>query len=68
MLSAGITCPQHDWSFDLHSGQGDRGSYRLAIWELELRPVATATESYASEVSTPGAGMGVWVRRKQKIG
>ena len=60
-LSAGITCPKHDWSFDLFTGKSDRGSYRLKVWETEVRK--------------GGAGVGdedgegeVWVRRKQRIG
>ena len=36
-LSAGITCPKHDWSFDLFTGKSDRGSYRLKVWETEVR-------------------------------
>ncbi|KAK1148491.1 hypothetical protein N8T08_009496 [Aspergillus melleus] len=32
----------HDWSFDLFSGQGDRGNYKLKVWEVQLRdPSAT---------------------------
>ena len=64
MLSSGLTCPKHGWSFDLYTGQGDRGNYKLPVWELELRPARDG-----------GAGDGgkdeekeVWVRRKQKIG
>ncbi|OSS45658.1 hypothetical protein B5807_09492 [Epicoccum nigrum] len=53
-LSAGITCPKHDWSFDLFTGKSDRGSYRLKIWETEVRK--------------GGDGEEVWVRRKQRIG
>lgn len=57
MLSSGITCPKHNWSFDLHTGTSDHGGYKLKVWEVELRP---------------GAGEGdkkdVWVRRKQRIG
>ncbi|KAH8433173.1 Rieske (2Fe-2S) protein [Aspergillus melleus] len=61
-LSAGITCPQHDWSFDLFSGQGDRGNYKLKVWELQLRdPSAT------NGAPEPG-DQEVWVRRKQRIG
>lgn len=60
MLSAGITCPKHSWSFDLITGRGDRGNYRLQVWETELRPVETeGVDSGDSEV---------WVRRKQRIG
>ncbi|OAL06982.1 hypothetical protein IQ06DRAFT_209345 [Phaeosphaeriaceae sp. SRC1lsM3a] len=56
VLSSGITCPQHDWSFDLYTGKADRGSYKLKIWEVQLRP---GESGQASEV---------WVRRRQKIG
>ncbi|KAJ4341888.1 hypothetical protein N0V87_001553 [Didymella glomerata] len=54
-LSAGITCPKHDWSFDLHTGKSDRGSYKLAVWETQLRKSDSGEEE-------------VWVRRKQRIG
>lgn len=61
-LSTGLACPKHGWSFDLFSGQGDRGNYKLKIWEVELRdPPASSDE--ASE-----GGKEVWVRRKQRIG
>ncbi|KAF2153108.1 hypothetical protein K461DRAFT_320816 [Myriangium duriaei CBS 260.36] len=59
VLSAGITCIKHGWSFDLFSGQGDRG-YKLKLWETELRAVpGRAVDDEEREV---------WVRRKQKIG
>ncbi|KAL2075233.1 hypothetical protein VTL71DRAFT_176 [Oculimacula yallundae] len=60
-LSAGIRCPKHDWSFDLVRGNGDRGNYRLTIWETEVRPV-TAVVSGGEERKE------VWVRRKQRMG
>ncbi|KAK0717751.1 hypothetical protein B0T26DRAFT_647570 [Lasiosphaeria miniovina] len=53
-LSAGITCPKHGWSFDLFSGMADRGSYRLKMWEVQLRDAGGEQE--------------VWVRRKQRMG
>lgn len=57
MLSVGITCPKHSWSFDLFTGGGDRGGYRLKIWEVEVRDVVG------------GAGeKEVWVRKRQRIG
>lgn len=60
VLSSGITCPKHGWSFDLITGRGDRGNYRLQVWETELRPVeAEGADAGDSEV---------WVRRKQRIG
>ncbi|PVI02819.1 hypothetical protein DM02DRAFT_279382 [Periconia macrospinosa] len=55
-LSSGILCPKHDWSFDLHTGQSDRGSYKLQVWEVQLKP------------DEKGEGKDVWVRRKQRIG
>ncbi|EEA19426.1 hypothetical protein TMatcc_009559 [Talaromyces marneffei ATCC 18224] len=57
-LSTGITCPKHEWSFDITSGQADRGNYKLKVWEVQLRdqPQSTTTEKE------------VWVRRKQRIG
>ncbi|KAK4227193.1 hypothetical protein QBC38DRAFT_200573 [Podospora fimiseda] len=58
VLSAGITCPKHGWSFDLFSGRADRGNYRLKVWEVELRDAAAAGEEDKE----------VWVRRKQRIG
>ncbi|KAE8151538.1 hypothetical protein BDV25DRAFT_152530 [Aspergillus avenaceus] len=59
-LSAGITCPKHGWSFDIFSGQGDRGNYKLKVWEVQLRDPSTPTEDASDQE--------VWVRRKQRIG
>ncbi|CAI4213938.1 unnamed protein product [Parascedosporium putredinis] len=60
VLSAGLTCPKHGWSFDVHSGMSDRGHYKLGVWEVQLRDVAgDAAESTEQEV---------WVRRKQRMG
>ncbi|KAK3300453.1 uncharacterized protein B0H64DRAFT_380946 [Chaetomium fimeti] len=55
VLSAGLTCPKHNWSFDLFSGRSDRGNYKLKVWEVELR------ETQAGEKE-------VWVRRRPRIG
>ncbi|BCR94031.1 Rieske (2Fe-2S) protein [Aspergillus luchuensis] len=60
-LSAGITCPKHDWSFDLFSGQADRGNYKLKVWEVQLRDLSDPKEGGDDEKE-------VWVRRKQRIG
>lgn len=70
VLSAGITCPKHNWSFDLFTGQADRGPYKLPVWEVELRDVkdaATLTLEDGSETQDKE----VWIRRKppsQRIG
>lgn len=53
-LSSGITCPKHEWSFDMHTGRSSTGSYKLKVWDVEVRPA--------------DAGMEVWVRRKQRVG
>jgi hypothetical protein len=64
VLSAGITCPKHMWSFDLFTGRADRGGYKLKLWEVELRPT----------IEVGGGGNGnireqeVWVRKKQRFG
>ncbi|KAK4543043.1 hypothetical protein LTR36_005820 [Oleoguttula mirabilis] len=50
VLSAGITCPKHGWAFDINTGQSDRGTYRLGVWEVEAR--------------AGGDGEEVWVRKK----
>jgi len=59
-LSAGITCPKHNWSFDLFSGRADRGAYKLKIWEVEVRDRRKSEED--------DEGQEVWVRRKQRMG
>ncbi|KAM3418427.1 hypothetical protein BST61_g4416 [Cercospora zeina] len=57
VLSAGIACPKHGWSFDVNTGQSDRGGYKLGIWEVEVR----GGENGFGEVEEE-----VWVRRKEK--
>ncbi|RYO76048.1 hypothetical protein DL766_002583 [Monosporascus sp. MC13-8B] len=75
VLSSGLTCPKHGWSFDLFTGQADRGNYRLGIWEVQLRPVAAGGSDKGRGAGTDGAGGAegvvegeseVWVRRKQR--
>ncbi|KAJ5168632.1 uncharacterized protein N7482_004226 [Penicillium canariense] len=62
-LSTGLTCPKHGWSFDLFSGQGDRGSYKLKIWEVQLRDPPASCDEVSNRDDKE-----VWVRRKQRIG
>jgi nitrite reductase/ring-hydroxylating ferredoxin subunit len=57
VLSSGIQCPKHDWSFDLHTGRSDRGNYKLQVWEIQERPAQDGN-----------GAKDVWVRRKQRIG
>ncbi len=67
-LSAGIRCPKHDWSFDLIRGNGDRGNYRLKIWEVQLRPAAKVESESRSGDKEAGEESEVWVRKKQRMG
>ncbi|KAH6887128.1 Rieske domain-containing protein [Thelonectria olida] len=66
VLSAGITCPKHGWSFDVFSGMGDRGSYKLKVWEVQLRDVVDTEEKARPDAEA--IVKEVWVRRKQRIG
>ncbi|KAK1991015.1 Rieske domain-containing protein [Colletotrichum falcatum] len=71
VLSAGLTCPKHGWSFDLFSGMADRARYKLGVWEVQLREVAeTETPAPSGEPGgvTESSEKEVWVRRKQRIG
>lgn len=65
MWSSGVTCPKHGWSFDLSSGKGDRGTYKLQVWEVQLRPVEG---SGAGSEENDAPEQEVWVRRKQRMG
>ncbi|CAK7231640.1 hypothetical protein SCUCBS95973_007986 [Sporothrix curviconia] len=68
VLSAGLTCPKHGWSFDMFSGMGDRGNYRLPIWEVDLRDAKEPTDLPTDGVRPELIGKAVWVRKKQRIG
>jgi len=71
VLSSGLTCPKHNWSFDLHSGMSDRGSYKLKVWEVQLRELdgTVVARIAGAPDAPPDAGeREVWVRRKQRMG
>ncbi|PTB35750.1 uncharacterized protein TrAFT101_010596 [Trichoderma asperellum] len=69
ILSAGLTCPKHGWSFDIFTGTADRGNYQLDIWETQLRETKSVdprqTEVDNSKVLDI-ADKEVWVRRRQQ--
>ncbi|KAM3512406.1 hypothetical protein MY11210_003972 [Beauveria gryllotalpidicola] len=67
VLSTGLTCPKHGWSFDIFTGQSDRGLYKLPVWEVQLRDVDGNPWS-GSLANSPPDGQTVWVRRRQRIG
>jgi nitrite reductase/ring-hydroxylating ferredoxin subunit len=56
---AGIKCFRHGWKFDLFTGNGDRGSHKLNLWDIELRDPPTSENG---EVPT-NSDKEVWVRR-----
>jgi nitrite reductase/ring-hydroxylating ferredoxin subunit len=53
VLSVGVTCPKHGWTFDLHTGEADVSRYRLGLYEVEVREGEDGEE-------------GVWVRKKER--
>lgn len=55
VLGYGLRCRGHSYKFELSTGIGDTGDYRLGIWDVELR-----------ESSTTGDEKEVWVRRGRK--
>lgn len=72
VLSAGITCPKHGWSFDMFTGTGDRGNYKLKIWETEVRDshgeASLENSAGLDAVDSALVGKQVWVRKKQRVG
>ena len=68
MLSAGVSCPNHGWSFDLFTGMSDRGCYRLKTWEVEIRDIKQTEDTDTKEKNGLSTDKEVWVRRKQRIG
>ncbi|KAI0206188.1 hypothetical protein F4808DRAFT_110056 [Astrocystis sublimbata] len=70
ILSAGITCPKHGWSFDLFTGNADRSSYKLRTWEVQLRPADNTKSETTSNESQAVARdkQEVWIRRRQRMG
>ena len=48
-MSAGVTCPKHGWAFDLFTGNADRSSYKLQVWEVHLKDVEKKGEAQLEE-------------------
>ncbi|KAM0350328.1 hypothetical protein ACHAO7_007426 [Fusarium culmorum] len=67
-LSVGVTCPKHDWSFDLFTGMSDRGSYKLKTWEVQIRDAEEQDSTQVDGDTEKTKENEVWVRRKQRIG
>lgn len=69
VLSAGLFCPKHGWSFDLFTGTADRAAYKLAVWEVQLRDkdgVTVVDRRGGDDVDARDRT--VWVRRKPRMG
>lgn len=68
VLGRGIRCRGHSFAFELTTGAGDRGGYRLGVWDVELRPAAGVV---AVGTGVSGGDVGgeeereVWVRRRR---
>ena len=70
VLSAAVTCPKHNWSFDLFTGLSDRAMYKLTVWEVQLRHVGASPPKAADgpDRNSDGTEKEVWVRRKPRMG
>jgi nitrite reductase/ring-hydroxylating ferredoxin subunit len=56
---AGIRCFRHGWKFDLFTGQGDTGTHKLNLWDIELREFSASGVDRTSATTDKE----VWVRR-----
>lgn len=68
VVGQGMRCRGHGYAFELSTGEGDRGSYKLGVWEVEVR--STAAPAGGGVVLGEGEGDGkgereVWVRRRK---
>ncbi|OAQ64561.1 Rieske (2Fe-2S) domain-containing protein [Pochonia chlamydosporia 170] len=68
ILSAGLSCPKHGWSFDLFTGMSDRGTYKLPVWEVQLRNKDGKVIDQKGDDHVDVHDGTVWVRRKQRMG
>ncbi|KAH6604435.1 hypothetical protein Trco_007881 [Trichoderma cornu-damae] len=67
VFSAGLSCPKHGWSFDIFTGNADRGNYQLGIWETQLREMGSSNSQEADNgIVSDVVQKEVWVRRKQQ--
>lgn len=74
VLGVGIRCRGHSYAFELSTGEGDRGNYKLGVWEVDLRPLALVADATKMDGHMNGKGpwtvepedREVWVRRKKR--
>lgn len=71
VVGRGIRCRGHGYAFELSTGAGDRGEYRLGVWQVELRGCGEdAGEGKGEEVlgvvqREREREREVWVRRRR---
>lgn len=65
VVGRGIRCKGHSYAFELSTGIGDRGNYKLGIWEVTLRP--SVGKGQGEEVTAEVCrelDKEVWVKKK----
>ncbi|KAF3771290.1 hypothetical protein M406DRAFT_246058 [Cryphonectria parasitica EP155] len=63
VLGRGIRCRGHSYAFELSTGAGDRGDYRLGVWEVQLRRPCR-TRAAAGDEDETGEEKEVWIKRR----
>lgn len=71
VVGRGIRCRGHSYAFELSTGAGDRGTYKLGVWEVEVRPYRGGGDGGIGGVvlgdgADEEAEKEVWVRRRRK--
>lgn len=65
-LGQAIRCRGHSFAFELTTGAGDRGAYKLGVWDVELRPEAGFVAGGAGSGDDEQGEREVWVRRRKR--
>ncbi|CAN8095972.1 unnamed protein product [Discula destructiva] len=69
VVGQGIRCRGHSYAFELSTGIGDRGEYRLGVWDVELRLCRDSSVGEGAEGPVEPErenGKEVWVRRRRR--
>lgn len=65
-LGHAIRCRGHSFAFELTTGSGDRGEYKLGVWDVELRPAAGIVAGGGAGGDDSEEEREVWVRRRKR--
>lgn len=81
VVGQAIRCKGHSFAFELSTGIGDRGEYRLGVWDVELRARQSRENSVSvgeetgetggereGKVAVEAGETEVWVRRRKRPG